>query len=261
MKKDEEEKRMMIMKNTRTLKKEITILSTNMSIIIVFILLLIMWRRDDMIVEGYYNSCPYMSLSSSKRLSITATTSMTTIHSGSSSSSNSRSSCSSRISLSLFGTRSSTKRTSTLLQLSSTKRDDEIIKLEEQLRQLKLEQEKQDQELQQKQKEEDEIDMNTSNQKFNEILKGKDMILSERELIDGGIVESAMSTMTNNSLVTAVALFVALVGGLIAFSQIPVGQESLTKYSAPIGSSSTSSLLKQIIDLGDLNPDNPNTIK
>lgn len=83
-----------------------------------------------------------------------------------------------------------------------------------------------------------------------EMIKGKDMLLSERELIGDGIVENAESEVSGGGIFKVVGAVVALIL-LIAFSQVPVGQESLSQYSA------TGSSAVKTIDLGDMNPDAP----
>lgn len=222
------------MRNAKTLIKKTTT-TTTMSIFNLLMVLVIMRRRyDNMVVQGYY---------------ISYTTFIATTNSCSTGTlllplnlkpSNTR-----------FGCKVTTRRTSSLL--FSSNRDDEINKLEGQLRQLKLDQEIQDDLEYQRQQQTQRI----KDQRFNEVLKGKGMILSEQELIDGGIVETTEAGSNNNDIIVTGVLFIALIAGLISFAQIPVGQESLTQYSA---TGSRASSFKQI-DLGNLNPDNPNTIK
>jgi hypothetical protein len=128
-------------------------------------------------------------------------------------------------------------------------REEEIAKLEDQLRQLRegaaiVEEEgsaKSDMEDQMTLKEFD-----AARRKL-EKMKGKDMLLSEEELISGGIVDG--STNDNSSGLLGVVGVVAALAGLLLFAQIPVGQDELARYSAT-GSSTIKS-----IDLGDLNPD------
>ena len=84
-----------------------------------------------------------------------------------------------------------------------------------------------------------------------EKMKGKDMLLSETELIGEGIVENAAGDGSGGNVAfQAVGAIVALVL-VIAFAQIPVGQEGLAQYSAT-GSSNV-----KVIDLGDLNAEAP----
>jgi hypothetical protein len=159
---------------------------------------------------------------------------------------------------------SSSTRITSFVLLSS--RNDEIAQLEEQLRQLKREQDMADMNMRVTSTANDDDTMATTTtmrstteddkKRFNEVLKGKDMILSEQELIQGGIVSDPIldSSSNNNNmgLIVGAMAAVVLLGGLFSFSQIPIGSESLSQYSAT-GSSTTA--FKQI-DLGDLNPDN-----
>lgn len=128
-------------------------------------------------------------------------------------------------------------------------KEEEIAKLEDQLRQLRdgaaiVEEEgtaKNDIENQMTLKEFD-----AARRKL-EKMKGKDMLLSEQELISGGIVDG--STNDNSRGILGIVGVVAALLGLLLFAQVPVGQDELARYSAT-GSSTIKS-----IDLGDLNPD------
>jgi hypothetical protein len=85
-----------------------------------------------------------------------------------------------------------------------------------------------------------------------ERVKGKDMLLTEQTLIRGGLLNEQNANGSGSSsggIVSAIAVVVAAVVGLYVFSQIPIGQDDLARYSAT-GSSTIRS-----IDLGDLNPD------
>jgi hypothetical protein len=81
-----------------------------------------------------------------------------------------------------------------------------------------------------------------------EKVKGKDMLLTEQELIKGGLMDDS-SNSNFGGPVPAIAVAIAALVGLIAFAQIPIGQEDLARYSA------TGSSTLKTIDLGDLNPD------
>ena len=147
--------------------------------------------------------------------------------------------------------------------LSSTSRDEEIAKLEAQLRQLRESETSPD-------NREDDLttaaktatidpDDERTLKEFAEArrrlekVKGKDMLLTEQELIKGGLMEDS-SSGSLGGVVPAVAVVIAAFVGLIAFAQIPIGQEDLARYSA-----TGSSTLKSI-DLGDLNPDVANKL-
>jgi len=124
-------------------------------------------------------------------------------------------------------------------------REEEIARLEETLRKLREEEGLSSEK-------EDDVTMTEEEQKISrrlEMVKGKDMLLSESELIGDGIVENAGGE-SSNGLLNVVAAVVGLVL-LVAFSQVPVGQESLSQYSA------TGSSTLKTIDLGDLNADAP----
>ena len=86
-----------------------------------------------------------------------------------------------------------------------------------------------------------------------ERIQGKDMLLSERELIGDGIVEHAAGDGTASGGTVALQAVGAILGLglLLAFAQVPVGREGLAQYSA------TGSSVVKTIDLGDLNPDAP----
>lgn len=119
-------------------------------------------------------------------------------------------------------------------------REEEIAKLEEQLRKLKEEQ-----------VEEGSVPDQVSspkNARKLEKVQGKDIFLSEQALYEGNIVED--QSTEGNVVQTALAA-VAAVLFLAIFSQIPIGQEDLSKYSVAPTS------IQRTIDLGDLNPDAP----
>jgi hypothetical protein len=121
-------------------------------------------------------------------------------------------------------------------------RDEEIIKLEEQLR--KLKDESTDEE-----PSDDGMSAaafaSVSDRRILEKVKGKDMLLSERELYDVNIVKDETS---GGSVVQNILIGVAALVFFAVFAQIPVGQEDYQKYSVGTTQSRT-------IDLGDLNTD------
>lgn len=134
----------------------------------------------------------------------------------------------------------------------SLSRDEEIALLEEQLRKLR-----QEENTQQPSQDTDLESMSEEEQKISqrlEKMKGKDMLLSERELIGGGILDNDTDGAheQGNSVLKIVGALVGI-SLLVAVAQIPVGQESLSQYSA------TGSSAVKTIDLGDLNPDIPKT--
>ena len=86
-----------------------------------------------------------------------------------------------------------------------------------------------------------------------EKVKGKDMLLTEQALIKGGLMDNS-SNSSFGGAVPVIAVVIAAFVGIIAFAQIPIGQEDLARYSA-----TGSSTLKSI-DLGDLNPDVTNRL-
>lgn len=145
--------------------------------------------------------------------------------------------------------------------LSSNARDEEIAKLEAQLRQLR-ESENSDS------SEDDPTSAATTSldpedertlkafaeaRRRLEKVKGKDMLLTEQELIKGGLMDGS-SNSNFGGAIPAVAVVIAAFVGLIVFAQIPIGQEDLARYSV-----TGSSTLKSI-DLGDLNPDVANKL-
>lgn len=128
---------------------------------------------------------------------------------------------------------------------AGSSRDEEIAKLEEQLAKLKEEQATDEQSTKEVL---DNGEINAVEKRLLENVQGKDMILSEKELFDGNIVEDQS---TEGSVVSNLLIAVGALVFLVLFSQIPIGQDSLSKYSvAPTSTSRT-------IDLGDLNTDAP----
>jgi hypothetical protein len=79
-------------------------------------------------------------------------------------------------------------------------------------------------------------------------VRGKDMLLTEGALIQENILENEGSTVG----IAPAILGAVLAAAVIAFSQIPVGQEDLSRYSVQAGPTVSTK-----IDLGDINPDRP----
>jgi hypothetical protein len=79
-------------------------------------------------------------------------------------------------------------------------------------------------------------------------VRGKDMLLTEGTLIQENILENEGSTVG----IAPAILGAVLAAAVIAFSQIPVGQEDLSRYSVQAGPTVSTK-----IDLGDINPDRP----
>ena len=133
------------------------------------------------------------------------------------------------------------------VRLFGSKKEEEIAKLEAQLRQLR-----EDENLAETSSIETEDDT-LSVKEFEiarrrlEKMKGKDMLLTEQDLISGGLMD-AEGLGISGGVFGIVAAVVAVVF-LLLFSQVPVGQENLARYSA------TGSSIIKSIDLGDLNPD------
>lgn len=115
-------------------------------------------------------------------------------------------------------------------------KDDEIAELEARLRELR---EAPPDEVTEKQIQLDERTL--------EKVRGKDMLLSEAELVEARILE-ADGGEGSNPLAAIVPAAIGLIAVLL-FSQIPIGEEGLSKYS------SYGTPPKQTIDLGDLNTD------
>jgi len=125
--------------------------------------------------------------------------------------------------------------TDSRLRMSS--REEEIAKLEAQLAKLRDETSFETNKVAQEEIEETMIAL--------EKVKGKNMLLSEAEILD--MAELQDGTQSKGISIPTIVGGLALAIGLLLFSQIPVGQEDLTKFQgAP-------SINK--IDLGDLNPD------
>lgn len=122
--------------------------------------------------------------------------------------------------------------------LSAT--DDDIAKLEAQLQQLKEERKSQQLEA-------------PLSPELLERAQRTDMILSEQDLVSGGIVKNDEDDSSFN-IGSVVAGIVGLVV-ILLFSQIPVGQDDLARYSPSTGPKNAATATS--IDLGDLNPSKP----
>ena len=138
-----------------------------------------------------------------------------------------------------------TFRARNLAPLNSGSREDEIEKLEAQLRELKDAPPVEDEVAVSEASEEPVADDEDSDVMAR--VKGKDIVsLSEGDLIDAKLVESEAEGVRVLPTILAVVGAAVLV---FLFAQVPIGQEDLSRYSAT-GSSGVTS-----IDLGDLNPD------
>jgi hypothetical protein len=94
---------------------------------------------------------------------------------------------------------------------------------------------------------EEDLNVFAADQRTLERVRGKDMLLSEQELIEAQIMEKQDDS--DGNIVPKVAAALGLAVALLLFAQIPVGQEDYQKYSVS-GSSTV-----RTIDLGDLNRD------
>jgi len=123
---------------------------------------------------------------------------------------------------------------------SSEDRQQEIARLEEQLRTLKEESASEGDSLT------EEEQKYVADEKVLEKVQGKDMLLTEQELVDAELLKNEEND--GGGLLPILAA-VGLAAFLFFFSQVPVGQEDLARYQ-PTGSSTS-----KTIDLGDMNPD------
>ena len=166
--------------------------------------------------------------------------------------------------LSIFSWRAA-KRSSfvnNVLKSSSSSRDEEIAKLEQQLRELKQQQDDpttvdaaaaataavsdDDVAYSDMRKKKNAV---VNDRGVREILPGKDMILTEQDLVDSQLLDNSDSD--NKGLlgvVPGIAIALAAAVALFFFAQVPVGQEDYMRYSAAPTTTKT-------IDLGDLNMD------
>eukprot|EP00977_Amphora_coffeiformis_P017824 scaffold5952_cov154-Amphora_coffeaeformis.AAC.1 len=145
-------------------------------------------------------------------------------------------------------TTTTTKTTKTAVFAGS--REEEIAKLEEQLRKLREEEASAPTAATTVDGSLKNSEINAVEQRILEKVKGKDMILSERELYDDNIVEDRSTE--GGSIVQTILAAVAAIVVLGIFAQIPIGDEGLSKYSAQSGPT-----MSRSIDLGDLNTDAP----
>jgi hypothetical protein len=129
-------------------------------------------------------------------------------------------------------------------QLSSS-RDEEIAKLEEQLRQLRVD--APDDAVAAAESTEAEKEIVAVQKRILEKVKGKDMLLSERELVDKDLFLNQGESEGGGVLPAVLAALGAAVF-LFFFSQIPVGQDDWSRYSTTSGPTTSTR-----IDLGDLN--------
>lgn len=121
-------------------------------------------------------------------------------------------------------------------------REEEIAKLEEQLRKLKEDSTVVEEEEAAVEPPKDDR-VNQTGEPAMAAGKGDEFFFTEGDLDQQGILDS--EGRDSNRLVT-VGVAVAAVAFLAVFSQVPVGEENLQRYSSTAGSSSR-------IDLGDLN--------
>ena len=157
------------------------------------------------------------------------------------------------------------RRLSSVIVLASSSREEEIARLEEQLRKLKKEEQPLLSEvdiakataeattLTEEEKSYIIPDKNT----FDNV-KAKDMLLSEGALIEAKLLsqdDGDDDAVSNGSPLSTVLAAVGAVFLLLLFSQIPLGQEDFSRYSVNAGPGAVTTS----IDLGDLNPDRQST--
>lgn len=87
--------------------------------------------------------------------------------------------------------------------------------------------------------------------RLNAEVKGKDMLLTEGALIQENLLDNEEESSTAGMLPAILGAVVA-VCVLALVSQVPLGQEDFSRYSAPTGPTVSTK-----IDLGDINPDRP----
>lgn len=129
-------------------------------------------------------------------------------------------------------------------------REEEIAKLEEQLRRLKEEDVSNEIAEKTKTMTDEELQKFVADERVLERIRGKDMLLSESDLIEAQILEKDLDGGGEGKLVPVLAT-VLLAVFLFFFAQVPVGQEDLSRYSV------TGSTASKTIDLGDMNPNKP----
>lgn len=128
--------------------------------------------------------------------------------------------------------------------LCSTNRDEEIAKLQEQIRQL---QEAKDEPSSDLSNEQEQVASRLVDKRSAELerVRGKDSPFTEGDLIDANILEADDSSTSLNLPLVLLGIGAVIFLGL--FSQVPVGQEDLSRYSVAPPT--------QVIDLGDINPE------
>jgi hypothetical protein len=136
-------------------------------------------------------------------------------------------------------------------RLSASSKDDEIAKLEEQLRQLRNDAPADDTSTvvaAESTKSEKEI---IAVQRILEKVKGKDMLLTEQQLVDQDLfLNQGFDDEASGSPLPAVLAALGAAVFLFFFSQIPVGQDEWGRYSTTSGPTTSTR-----IDLGDMNSD------
>ncbi|GAX27242.1 hypothetical protein FisN_13Lu202 [Fistulifera solaris] len=132
----------------------------------------------------------------------------------------------------------------------SSSREEEIARLEEQLRKLKEGDVSEGTVKKIKSKTDEELQKYAVDERVLEKIRGKDMLLSESDLIEAQILDKNEETSVGGKLVPVFAT-VAMAVFLFFFAQVPVGQEDLSRYSV------TGNAASKTIDLGDMNPNRP----
>ena len=124
-------------------------------------------------------------------------------------------------------------------------KEEEIARLEEQLRKLREEAEEEGLP--------EDLEKGVKIRVALEKVKGKDMLLSEQELLELQMMNELgqESEGLNPIVVGAAAVCFAIT--LFLFAQVPVGQDDYQRYGGQIGNPGSSAINK--IDLGDLNTD------
>jgi hypothetical protein len=148
-------------------------------------------------------------------------------------------------------------RTQTLLPMSrvtscrlSSSREEEIARLEEQLRKLKEGDVSEGSLEKTKSMTDEELQKYAVDERVLEKIRGKDMLLSESDLIEAQILDNEEIPSFSGKLVPVFATL-AMAVFLFFFGQVPVGQEDLSRYSV------TGNTASKTIDLGDMNPNRP----
>lgn len=139
----------------------------------------------------------------------------------------------------------------TAFRLGLSSREEEIAKLEEQLRKLKEGNISEDTIENVKSMTDDDLRKYVADERVLEKIRGKDMLLSESDLIEAQILDNNDGGSSLGGSLTPVLAAVALAVFLFFFAQVPVGQEDLSRYSV------TGTPTSKTIDLGDMNPNKP----